>query len=227
MLDHFGKVFILYRYFDTIGRVFILLGCFDPLDRILDLLFIHQTSILKRIPKPNVSRSWRNLNHSVLHSFLTYRRTRGKSSSITKIWSMGKMLLLEIFFTEWPEAVVLLSLSAALQAETISCGMVWLINTSDCNSFSSPLAILWERFRRSWRSDRFGGACLGKELHFYPQSPKMSQNPKVSHKSPICWVAFPESPSKPPPKRQAWSKKRQKKQSLSRCSINLLIDVSF
>ena len=57
MLGHFGKVFIFPRYFDTIGRVFILPGCFDPLDRILDLLFIHQTSILKRIPKPNVSRS--------------------------------------------------------------------------------------------------------------------------------------------------------------------------
>ena len=41
----------------------------------------------------------------------------------------GWAWVLEIFFTEWPEAVVLLSLSAALQAETISCGMVWLIKT--------------------------------------------------------------------------------------------------
>ena len=57
MLDHFRRVFILLRYIDTIGRVFILPGCFDPLDRILDLLFIHQTSILKRTHKPNVSRS--------------------------------------------------------------------------------------------------------------------------------------------------------------------------
>ena len=44
------------------------------------------------------------------------------------------MLLLEIFFTEWPNAVVLLSLSAVLQAETISCGMVWLINFCNGNT---------------------------------------------------------------------------------------------
>ena len=43
----------------------------------------------------------------------------------------GWAWVLEIFFTEWPETVVWLSLSAALQAETISCGMVWLIKCSN------------------------------------------------------------------------------------------------
>ena len=50
----------------------------------------------------------------------------------------GWAWVLEIFFTEWPETVVWLSLSAALQAETISCGMVWLMNNLDSLVFAAP-----------------------------------------------------------------------------------------
>ena len=139
----------------------------------------------------------------------------------------GWAWVLEIFFTEWPETVVWLSLSAALQAETISCGMVWLINTSECNSFSSPLAILWERFRRSWRSDRFGGACLGKELHFYPQSPKNVPNPKVFPQKSHLLSCFSRVPIQTPTKTPSMEQKETKETKSSRCSINLLIDFPF
>ena len=72
-------------------------------------------------------------------------------------------------------------------------------NTSECNSFSSPLAILWERFRRSWRSDRLVVHAWERNSTSTLKAPKCPQTQKFSHKSPICWVAFPEFPSRPPP----------------------------